>query len=274
MTAANHREVETEQEIARERERLLERVQDALEVPMLVLAFVWLGLFVIEVVRGLGPILTAAGYVIWGAFVVEFVVGFALAPGKGRYLRANWLKALAIAAPALRALRIARVVRLAWVSRLAAPTRGLRLLRVLSSINRGMKALGATMSRRGFGYAMLLTLLVTVAGAAGMLAFEPRGPHGAGFDSYGTALWWTAMIMTTMGTDYWPVSAEGRLLCLFLALYAFAVFGYVTATLASFFIGRDAEEEGGEIAGARAIAALHEEIAALRAELRTLDRRR
>jgi len=29
-----------------------------------------------------------------------------------------------------------------------------------------------------------------------------------------------------------------------LALYAFAVFGYVTATLASFFIGRDAENKG------------------------------
>lgn len=37
----------------------------------------------------------------------------------------------------------------------------------------------------------------------------PRG----GIDSYGTALWWTAMILTTMGSDYWPKTAEGRILC-------------------------------------------------------------
>lgn len=254
----------TRQQITEERERLLERLQHALETPMLLLAFVWLALFVIEVVRGAGPILTGLGYVIWATFLVEFLIGFTLATRKTAYLRGNWLKALALAAPALRILRVARVVRLTRLARVAAPARGLRLLRLLSSVNRGMKALGATMSRRGFGYVVLLTLIVTVVGAAGMLAFEPR----AGFDGYGTALWWTAMIMTTMGTDYWPITAEGRLLCLFLALYAFAVFGYVTATLASFFIGRDAEDQQGEIAGAEALAALHREVVALRAELR------
>lgn len=58
------------------------------------------------------------------------------------------------------------------------------------------------------------------------------------------------------------------MLYLFLALYAFAMFGYVTATLSTFFIGRDAESEEAEVAGAKSIAALHEEIVALRAEIR------
>ena len=44
--------------------------------------------------------------------------------------------------------------------------------------------------------------------------------------------------MTTMGSDYFPQTAEGRVLCFILAIYAFAVFGYVTATLATFFVGR------------------------------------
>jgi voltage-gated potassium channel len=35
-----------------------------------------------------------------------------------------------------------------------------------------MKALAATMERRGFGYVAAFTLLVTLAGAAGMYAFE------------------------------------------------------------------------------------------------------
>lgn len=38
--------------------------------------------------------------------------------------------------------------------------------------------------------------------------------------------------------------------------------------LATFFIGRDAEDAGAEIAGAKAVDALREEIAALRIEVR------
>jgi len=64
-------------------------------------------------------------------------------------------------------------------------------------------------------------------------------PDPAGIHDYGTALWWTAMLMTTMGSAYWPQTGEGRILCVLLALYAFAVFGYVTATLATFFVSRD-----------------------------------
>ena len=94
------------------------------------------------------------------------------------------------------------------------------------------------MRRRGFGYVAVLTVIVTFAGAAGMYAFERDAP-GGGFDSYWTALWWTAMVVTTMGSEYWPKTPDGRVLCLLLAIYAFSVFGYVTAALASFFVGRD-----------------------------------
>ena len=49
-----------------------------------------------------------------------------------------------------------------------------------------------------------------------------------------SAVWWTAMLLTTMGSEYWPRTPEGRVLCLLLALYAFAVFGYVTAAIAAY----------------------------------------
>jgi hypothetical protein len=81
---------------------------------------------------------------------------------------------------------------------------------------------------------------------------------------------WTAMIMTTMGSEYWSQTAEGRTLCFFLALYSFTVFGYVTATLATFFIGRDAQNPGTELAGQRAVDTLRTEIAALHDEIREL----
>jgi voltage-gated potassium channel len=91
-----------------------------------------------------------------------------------------------------------------------------------------------------------------------------------GFANYGEALWWTAMLLTSLGSAYWPQTPEGRVLCLLLAIYGFAVFGYITATLASFFIDRDAERNDAGIAGAREIRRLREEVAGLRDEMRAL----
>ncbi len=237
---------------------------------MLALGFAWLALMVVEFVRGLSPLLEAAGTAIWIVFVVDFAVRLLLAPKKLAFLRSNWLTSLSLLVPAL---RVFRIVRLARVLRASRTIRGLRLLRVLSSVNRGMRALGASMGRRGFGYVVALTALVTLAGAAGMYAFEHDLPGTGGLDSYGTALWWTAMIMTTLGSEYWPQTPEGRVLCILLALYAFAMFGYVTATLATYFVGRDAENNDARLAGVRSVEALRQEIAALRAEMRNLSPR-
>lgn len=256
-----------DESLALERGQLLEWLQDWLELPMLVLAFVWLAMFVVEMVWGLTPFLDALGLVIWGLFAVEFAISLVLAPSKLDYFKRNWLKAIALLAPALRVLRLFRVLRLARLSRLGGLARGTRLLRVVSSLNRGMRALGASMGRRGMGYVLMLTLLVLLGGAAGMYAFENEGPGAGGFADFGEALWWTAMLLTTMGSSYWPETAAGRILCLLLSLYAFGVFGYVTATLATFFIGRDAEDDAAEVAGEKSISALRGDIAALRAEL-------
>jgi voltage-gated potassium channel len=260
---------ETKRELFNQRIEVLERFQDWMEIPMLVLAFVWLALFVFEIILGLNPFLATSGNVIWVIFIIEFAVGFLLAPSKLTYLTRNWLKGIALLLPALRIFRIVQLLRLARVARVAGVARGARLVRVISSLNRGMRALGASMSRRGFGYVLILTLTVLIVGAAGMYEFE-RAPGGRGLASYGEALWWTAMLMTTIASEYWPVTGAGRVLCLVLSLYGLAVFGYVTAALASFFVGRDAEDEHAEVAGEKSIAALRREIAALRDELRTL----
>jgi voltage-gated potassium channel len=231
---------------------------------MLVLSVAWLALFVVEFTRGLTPALEVVGWVIWAAFVLDFGVRLALAPDRGDYLKANWLTALSLLVPAVRVFRAARAFR---VLRAARATRGLRLVKVVGSFNRGMRALARSFRRRGFGYVVALTALVTLAGAAGMYAFERDVPDSP-LDSYGAALWWTAMVMTTMGSDYFPRSAEGRALCVLLALFAFAVFGYVTATLATFFVGRDAAAPDAEVAGQASVDALAAEVRALRAELR------
>lgn len=250
------------QEIYNERLAILHQLEDWLEMPMLVLSFIWLALFVAEVTWGVSPLLEAAGTFIWVIFWIDFGVKFILAPAKMDYLRSNWLTALALILPAFRVLRAFRAFRLLRVARAA---RGLRLVRLLTSLNRGMKALGTSFSRRGFGYVLLLTMIVLFAGAAGMYSFENDTPGG--FVSYADAVWWTAMLLTSIGSDFFPRTAEGRMLCFIIALYGFAVFGYVTATLATFFVRRDAETAAENEPSMRD---LRNEIDALRMEIRSL----
>jgi voltage-gated potassium channel len=222
-----------------ERKKLLCTVTRLLEGPMVFLGFLWLALLVIELIWGLPRMLQTLSFIIWGIFIIDFLFKFLLAPVKLRFLKVNWLTAISLLIPALRIFRFLRILRL---------LRGVRLIKIVASLNRSMKSLGATMKRRGFAYVMLLTLIVTFGGAAGMYAIE-KGNQG--FENYGMALWFTAMRIITAGSDYWPQTPEGRGLTFILALFGYAIFGYVTATLATFFIGRDAEEEQAPVAGAK-----------------------
>lgn len=243
-------------------------LDDLLEGPLLVLAAIWLVLFVIELTRGLGPRLQQAMSLVWFVFVLDFALKLAIAPSKIGFLRRNVLTLASLLVPALRVFRFARVL---GVLRSLRAARLLRLVQVFGSFNRSVRTLRATIARRRLQYVLLLTVAVAVIGAAGMRAFEPAGPDGEGFDGYLSALWWTMMVLTTMGSEYWPRTAEGRILCVALAVYAFAVFGYVTASIATLLVGRDADSNAA--AGARErpveedVRALAREVAVLRAEL-------
>lgn len=244
--------------VDKQRWRLLKLLEDWLETPMIVLGFVWLALLIIELVFGQSGLLATAGRVIWGVFILDFLLRFTLAPKKRLFLKRNVLTLFALLLPALRALRLIRMLRILQAGR------GITFVRILTSTNRGITALRRSMQRRGVGYVLLLTLLVMLIGGAGMYAFE-RSRQG--FESFAEALWWTAMLLAGLGATAWPESPEGRLLCFLLGLYGLAVFGYLTATLASFFVDRDADDDGSAVASQAAVRELQREIRALRDQL-------
>lgn len=248
--------------IDRERTEILKTLEDWLEAPLLLLGFVWLGLLIAEFVWGEGPMINGLSDVIWVIFIIDFAVKFTLAPHKIDYLKTNWLTAVALAIPALRIFRIFRIVRVLRAARVA---RGVRLVRVLTSLNRGLKALGASLGRRGFAYVLAATVIVTFAGGAGMYAFE-REVQGTGIESYSSAVWFTAMLITSIGTDYAPRTAEGRVLCFLIALYGFIVFGYITATLATFFVENEARSKHSDDNES-----IHQELAQIRSELELIS---
>lgn len=246
---------------ARLRWKLLRDLDEWLAVPMVVLSLAWLLIVGWELVSGSTELLTTVGTIIWIIFILEFAIRFALAPEKVPFLKSNWLTVIALIVPALRLLRALTFLRAARA------VRGLRLVRLVGTANRSMTALKDTLNRRGFGYVAGLTLLVAGLGAAGMLDFENARDVDGGFTSYWDALWWTGMLITSIGSEYWPATTEGQVLTLLLSLYGLAMLGYITATLASFFVGRDAEDTSGPVAGNREIKSLLKEVRALRAEL-------
>ncbi len=270
--------------IQNERWELLRHIDQILQWPAIVLAFVWLGLLIFDLTHGLNTPLTILTYIIWAFFVADFVLGFTIAPSKLAYLRSHWITALALVLPTVRVLAVFRALR---ALRAVEAIRSLGLLRVLTSLNRGMGALAATLGRRGIGFVIALTVIVIAVGAAGMTYFESVAARpGSGIHSYWDGLWWTAMLMTTMGSEYWPKTVEGRILAFVLAVYAFTVFGYITATLASHFVRVDTHEDAranaeesererqrtdeAQATTSDEIAALRQEISSLRGEIATL----
>lgn len=229
--------------LRRERLALLGRIGGAFEPFMVGLSVAWIALVVADLVNsGLPRPLEILVWVIWALFVADFVVKLVIAPDKVAFLRTQWLTVLSLALPALRILRFASVFR---VLRAARIVRSISLLRVAASVNRGLGALGRAASRRGAGYVAGATAIVVVVGAAGMAAFEsPTALAASGFDGtgglsdYTAALWWTAYTMTT-GATAQPQTGEGKLLGWLLSVYGIAVFGYLTAILASHFVGQD-----------------------------------
>jgi voltage-gated potassium channel len=254
-----------EKRLKHERYKLLAQLNLLLEGPMIFLGFVWFVLLIIDLVWGLNPVLELASITIWVIFILDFLLKLILAPAKIKYVQKNWLTAISLFIPALRMFRIVRFLRV---------FRGLkclRLIRLVSSLNRSIKSLGITMARRGFVYVVILSLVVIFGGAAGMFAMEKGN---AGFDSYSMALYWTAMRVITAGSTFFPLTPEGKGLEFMLAIYGYAVFGYMTATIATFFIGRDAEEENTPVAGTNDIKTLQLKIENLTNAINARQQRR
>ena len=254
-SAAVDREAERAS-VRSERLELLTHVQAALEPLMVLLGVVFLALLVVE----LSAVELSAAqqrwssraqWTIYGFFVVDFVLRFVIAPSKVRFLRENWLTALSLVIPALRPLRALRAAR---------ALRSIRLVRLVSGANRGMRTLRRVARGRQFAYVGALTGLVVVLGAAGAWSFERDAP-GAPIGSFGDALWWAATLVTTINGEKYVVSPEAQIIGVLMRLFAVSVFGYVTAAIANYFVGREAEERAGG-----------EEIEALQAELVALQR--
>ena len=262
MTDPTNREDENGHERTKsERQELLHHLEAFLEPLLASLGLLFLALLFVDLSDAVATPeqrlwLDRAINVIWAIFVVDFLVRFVVAPEKRHYLKRNWLTLLSLALPFLRPIRALQALR---------AVRSLSLIRLLSGVNRGMRVLQTVTRGRQIAYVAALSVLVVIAGAVGVHYFD-RGVPGAPIQSFGDALWWSSAMITTINNEMYAVSPEARVIAILQRIFAVSVFGFITASIASYFIGRSAEERAAAAAAAPPADPLRAELEAVRHE--------
>ncbi len=191
------------------------------EWPLIIASVLFLVAYAWEVIANLqGPELEIAETVIWitwALFLVDYLANLILAEPhrRWRWFYTHLFDLAVVVLPMLRPLRVLRLV---------------TLLTVLQ------RTVGAAIRGRIILYvASAATLLVFVASLA--VLDSERGAPAATITTFGDAIWWAFVTMTTVGYgDYTPVTADGRLIAVGLMLGGIALLGVVTATLASWIV--------------------------------------
>lgn len=192
----------------------------------------WLaGVFVLvivgdAVVRGESPfatIFTVAGWIIWGVFVLDFVVRLMIAPSRTSFFARNWWQLLFLVLPFLALFRFLMALRVARAGRL------------LSAVVRGTRSAAQNLRSR-LAIVAAITVMVVLMGANVLFEF-------GGVTPYADALH-AAALATITGEPIRDPNGVAKVMHLLLALYSVVVFASVAGSLGAFFLERRTEEAG------------------------------
>ena len=193
----------------------LDRYQRRTQTPLDVLALVTLWLVAVPPakLRLDTTVAVALRAALSGVYALDFAIRIALAPEHRRYFRTHRRFIIVVILPATRLVF------------------SLRLLG--SGFRRG--------DLREFG-AVALALFLN---GATIVYFYEHHAHGANIHTYGEALWWAVVTVSTVGYgDFYPVTPGGRVTAVMLMVLAFTVLAVVTAQIASSFIVQAQAQRG------------------------------
>jgi voltage-gated potassium channel len=231
-----------------ERQRMLKRIEGLTEFPLMVLAIAMIplliGPFLWDLTKEEEAVFRALDYFIWAVFAVDLVVKVGVAPNKKWYLRKHWVDVIVVAVPFFRPLRVLRLF--------AFGSRAFAGYRRLANVD------------------FLLLYAITIIVIAAMVVTTVEVGHpGSNIRDFDDALWWAITTVTTVGYgDRFPVTGAGRAMGAFLMIGGIALFGALTANIASFLVRHSpkAEEQKESEANMllKEIRSLQEEVAKLR----------
>lgn len=166
-------------------------------------------------------------------FFLDFLISFAHAKHRFRYLISwGWLDLLSCL-PMVDSLRWGRAARILRIIRVL---RGLRATRVLTGFVLRRRAEGTFLA------ALLITILLVVISAIAILQFETV-PE-ANITTPEDALWWAVVTITTVGYgDRYPVTPEGRVMAAMLMSAGVGLFCTSSGFVASWFLQSDVKKK-------------------------------
>lgn len=220
---------------------------------MLALCVLSLGVLVLEAVyRKDAQVLRLLEYadnILCAIFLLDFGVTFGRAENRTRYfLTWGWVDLLS-SVPMLSAARFGRIARIA------------RLTRVLRALRASRHLKQVVMRQRGKSVALaaaLLALFLIIGSSAAILYFEDRPESN--IKTADDAVWWAFATITTVGYgEFYPSTAEGRLIAALLMTAGVGLFSAFSAAMAAWFLVPEDEATDAEIAQLRSeIAAMRE----------------
>jgi len=205
-----------------------------LDLFLMLLGFAYLGIYSVEVLSSppadIALALEIAGWAIYGVFLVDlawrifvWLPQFREFSGWIGFLKENWLAVLAAALPAFRSFRV------------------LRVLVVLRGIYPYVQS---RMAKVGVMVGVALPLIIYTSSLAVLEA--ERGSSDSLINSFGDALWWSMVTITTVGYgDTFPVTQDGRFVGTFLIFTGIGLFSTVTALIASWVLKDNSTSNGG-----------------------------
>ena len=182
--------------------------------------------------------------VITGIFAIEFFSRLWAAVDRSRHLREHLIDAVALLPP-VRSLRLLRLV---------------RLVGVVARLHRGGMSFAPLAKHKTFVTLVVAWLTVGLVCSLALYAAE-RGNNAAIQNPF-DALWWAVGSITTVGSDLFPVTAEGRTAAMVLMVLGVFLFSAITATITSFLLAQPADVSStinGIAAGLLHAARLHDD---------------
>ena len=212
-----------------------------------------------------GGVEVALGFGSWLVFVIDLVVQRRIVPD---YLhRRNGKIDLGIILLTFPYYLIPGISGASAILLLARLARVVRLLLATAGLRRFAARLGKV--------ALVAGLVLVLASLAAYHAEHPTNPE---FATVGDSLWWGVVTLTTVGYgDIVPHTSAGRFAGIVIMFTGIAVLGVLSGSLASLFNLEQRSEDRDSKAGAPAepgrVETLHDELAALQAQLQSIQGR-
>ncbi len=217
---------------ASNRERLAAVLERRLDPVMAVLAVAWGAFTVYELVAPSDQrtTLRLVSDMVWGIFVVEFVLKLVVSGKPLRFLRRRWPSVIFLVLPLLRTVRIIPALR------------SLRVLPTARVVGSSYRTIGTARTLLGGRLSFLAVVTVAVVVAGGQLLFLLEGA-AVGLSE---TLWWSVNLTISGTYVFEPESLPARLVALVLSGYAIIVFASLAATIGAYFIDQGAEQASAE----------------------------